>query len=94
MCPKVCQSQRAPDFSEHFFAATLPIIKASGGAVFVLFTSFRHMESFQESLIEATEEDEFVILMQGQTTKRELLESFTSHRNAVFAGHNEFLRRC
>ena len=88
--PEGLPEPKSPDFSEHFFAATLPIIKASGGAVFVLFTSFRHMESFQESLIEATEEDEFVILMQGQTTKRELLESFTSHRNAVLLGTMSF----
>ncbi len=88
--PEGLPAPKDPDFSERFFDATLPIIRAAGGAVFVLFTSFKHMEGFHDLLLDEMLEDEFTVLMQGQTTKRELLTEFQTEDNAVLLGTMSF----
>ena len=67
--------------------AILPIVQASKGRTFLLFTSYR-------ALNEATQfldgQIDFPILSQGQMPKRELLEAFQSLGNAVLLGTSSF----
>ena len=73
-------------FNQVLFDEVLPILQASKGGTFVLFTSFRMMQQFEEKL----EEYEFTILTQGETSKRELLKEFTEKTNCVLLGTMSF----
>jgi len=67
--------------------AVLPVIKASGGRAFLLFTSYRALNeatAWLESRID------YPILCQGQMPKRDLLEEFQSIGNAVLLGTSSF----
>lgn len=79
-------------FSDALFNEVLPIITASSGGVFVLFTSFRVMQSFEERLIEHSEQggEKFEILTQGDTSKRELLREFVDKDKSVLLGTMSF----
>ncbi|MEO0369800.1 MAG: ATP-dependent DNA helicase, partial [Pseudomonadota bacterium] len=81
---------RDQKFTEHFFASVLPVLKASQGGVFILFTSFRQLDACAQMLEEQMEDDEFTVLIQGQTTKRALLEKFSKHDNAVLLATMSF----
>jgi len=61
-------------------------LQASKGAAFVLFTSFRIMQQFEEKLADY----EFNILTQGDTSKREMLKEFVEKPNSVLLGTMSF----
>ena len=88
--PEGLPEPRSADFPKSFFDATLPLLRASGGATFVLFTSFKQMELYWDALDEQVDAKEFTVLMQGQTTKRELLSQFETTNNAVLLGTMSF----
>ncbi len=73
-------------FVEALFNEVLPILQASRGAAFVLFTSFRIMQQFEEKLAEY----EFNVLTQGETSKREMLKEFVDKPNSVLLGTMSF----
>jgi len=73
-------------FNQVLFEEVLPVLEASKGAAFVLFTSFRMMQQFEENLSEKG----FEVFTQGETSKRELLKSFTSKPNSVLLGTMSF----
>ncbi|GAA6139640.1 ATP-dependent DNA helicase [Arenicella sp. 4NH20-0111] len=79
-------------FSDALFNEVLPVITASAGGVFVLFTSFRVMQRFEERLIEQAEQggEKFEILTQGDTNKRELLREFVEKDKSVLLGTMSF----
>jgi len=70
------------------FAEVLPILKASQGCAFVLFTSFRVMKEF-EQMLTASEHD-FSVLMQGDSNKSDLLEKFVTKRKSILLGTMSF----
>ncbi len=74
------------NFIDALFDEVLPILQASQGGAFVLFTSFRIMQQFEEKLADY----EFNILTQGDTSKRELLKSFVQVDNSVLLGTMSF----
>ena len=74
------------NFNQALFDEVLPVLEASKGGTFVLFTSFRMMQQFEEKLSEY----EFSILTQGDTSKRELLNEFVKKPNAVLLGTMSF----
>lgn len=74
------------NFVDALFDEVLPILQASNGGAFVLFTSFRILQSFEEKLAD----HEFNILTQGDTSKRELLKSFEQKENSVLLGTMSF----
>jgi ATP-dependent DNA helicase DinG len=79
-----------PQHSGYTVAAmqsVLPIIKASNGRAFLLFTSYRALNEAARFL---EGQFDFPILMQGQMPKRELLEAFQSLGNAVLLGTSSF----
>ena len=85
--PEAMPQPKSEEFASVLYERVLPILRASKGGAFVLFTSFKIMQSFEEQLSEL---DEFTVLMQGETSKGELLKSFTSSPNAVLLGTMSF----
>ncbi len=79
-------------FADALFDEVLPVLTASAGGAFVLFTSFRVMQNFEERLYEETKDSEtkFNVLTQGDTSKRELLREFVEKDNAVLLGTMSF----
>lgn len=65
----------------------LPVLEASGGRAFLLFTSYRAMHE-AAGLLEGRLD--YPVLMQGQMPKRELIEAFQSVGNAVLLGTSSF----
>ncbi|MCC6609100.1 MAG: ATP-dependent DNA helicase [Burkholderiales bacterium] len=72
--------------------AALPVIRASGGRAFLLFTTLRAMRRAHVRLGEALRESglAFPLLVQGQGTRSALLERFRRLRNAVLVGAASF----
>jgi len=73
-------------------AVSLPVIQASRGRAFVLCTSLRAMREVHALLKEAFSEQgmEYPLLMQGESTRTELLDRFRAHGNAVLVGSQSF----
>ena len=85
----------APNQSAHteaVIAAALPVLKASGGRAFLLFTSLRALDRAQALLREAFARDglDFPILVQGEGSRTELLDRFRFLGNAVLLGSQSF----
>ncbi len=90
--PEGMPAPKDDGFGDAVFAEVLPLITASKGGAFVLFTSFRVMQQFEERLIECKESGgaKFNILTQGDTSKRELLREFVEKENSVLLGTMSF----
>jgi len=73
-------------------AAALPVLQASGGRAFVLSTSLRAMREIHALLKEAFIDNgiESPILLQGDSSRTELLERFRKLGNAVLVGSQSF----
>ncbi len=87
--PEGLPEPKDPDFTDAMFDEVLPILRASRGGAFVLFTSFRIMQKFEQRL-EDEAGDEFEVLMQGETSKRDLLKAFTDKPASVLLGTMSF----
>ncbi len=81
-----------PAYNASVVAACLPLIQASRGRAFILCTSLRAMREIHALLKDAFAENgmEYPILLQGESTRSELLERFRSHGNAVLVGSQSF----
>ncbi len=73
-------------------AVSLPVIQASKGRAFVLCTSLKAMREVHALLKDAFASVgmEFPLLMQGESTRTELLDRFRTHGNAVLVGSHSF----
>jgi len=82
----------SPTYTAVVAAVSLPVIQASRGRAFVLCTSLKAMREIHALLKEAFAEKgmEYPLLMQGESTRTELLERFRSHGNAVLVGSQSF----
>ncbi len=85
--PEAMPPPKSDEFASALYDRVLPVLRASEGAAFVLFTSFRIMKLFEQQL---TELEEFKVLTQGETSKRELLNSFVNTPNSVLLGTMSF----
>jgi ATP-dependent DNA helicase DinG len=81
--PQPYQSSRAPAL----VALAKPLIKASGGSCFMLFTSYRMMNEVARLLAEQIDNP---LLVQGQQSKRILLEAFITNKEAVLLATASF----
>ncbi len=72
--------------------AALPVVEASGGRAFLLFTSLRAMREAHETLkIEFEARGlPFPLLLQGESPRTELLDRFRKLGNAVLVGSQSF----
>lgn len=90
--PKDMPEPNSPGYTASVAAAALPVIKASDGRAFVLCTSLRAMREVHALLKEAFEREglEFPLLLQGESSRSELLERFRKLGNAVLVGSQSF----
>ena len=77
----------AADYTERVIDAALPVLQASRGRAFVLFTSHRALKQAVELLAGKIK---FPLLVQGSAPRSELLEQFRAAGNAVLLGTGSF----
>jgi ATP-dependent DNA helicase DinG len=76
-----------PAFTEAVAAAALPVLQASGGRAFLLFTTLRALRRAHDFLRSRVD---FPLLVQGTGSRSELLRRFRSLGNAVLLGSQSF----
>jgi ATP-dependent DNA helicase DinG len=74
-------------FNENLIDKVRPVIEASQGRAFLLFTSYRSMHAAEKLLHNTID---YPILMQGEYPKHQLLERFREAGNAVLLGTSSF----
>jgi ATP-dependent DNA helicase DinG len=81
-----------PEYTPAVIRAALPLVEASGGRAFLLFTSLRAMREGRALLEEQMQRRnlDFPLLMQGEGSRSELLERFRRLGNAVLIGSQSF----
>ena len=79
-------------FAEEVADAAWPVIRASGGRAFVLCATLRAVERVAARLLECMRADgvELPLLIQGQGTRRSLLQSYRAATGAVLVGSISF----
>lgn len=75
------------DFVQAVVDASIPVINASGGRTFMLFTSYRALNEAAELL---KDEIDFPILVQGDSSQAEMIKQFRKLGNAVLLGTSSF----
>jgi ATP-dependent DNA helicase DinG len=76
-----------PAFTEAVVNAALPVLRASGGRAFLLFTTLRALRRAHDLLRERVP---YPLLVQGTGSRSELLERFRATGNAVLLGSQSF----
>jgi ATP-dependent DNA helicase DinG len=76
-----------PDYIAAVVKAALPVLIASGGRAFLLFTSHR---ALQEAARLLAGKVEFPLLVQGEAPRGQLLDRFRAEGNAVLLGTSSF----
>ena len=84
-----------PNSFEHtdaVVAAALPVLKASGGRAFLLFTTLRALARAREAIAAAFMREglDYPLLVQGEGSRSELLARFRTLGNAVLLGSQSF----
>ena len=79
-------------YTDAVVQAALPLIEASKGRAFLLFTSLRAMQRAYEILQAEFDRKnlKYPLLMQGEGSRNELLSRFREHGNAVLLGSQSF----
>lgn len=85
--PKNMPEPRTPNFVEAVIDAAVPVINASQGRTFLLFTSHK---ALQQATLLLEDRIEYPILVQGDHPKALLIDQFKSHGNAVLLGTSSF----
>lgn len=90
--PNNMPDPNSPSYTSCVVAAAIPILQASGGRAFVLSTSLRAMREIHALLKEAFSEKgiESSLLLQGESSRTELLDRFRQLGNAVLVGSQSF----
>lgn len=76
-----------PAYTAQVVKAALPVIKASAGHAFVLFTSHRALKEAAPLIMNETD---YPVLVQGDAGKTELLDTFRKTRHAILLGTASF----
>ena len=79
-------------YAEAVIEAAWPVVRASGGHAFLLFTSLRAMDRAHEKLARKLEAEglDWPLLLQGRGSKNELLERFRRSPNAILVASQSF----
>lgn len=75
------------DFVEKLVEAAIPVIEASKGRTFMLFTSYRALNEAAELL---KDQLDYPLLIQGESSQRDMIERFKKMGNAVLLGTSSF----
>ncbi len=85
--PRGLPEPNSRQYTAAMMDAVVPVLEATKGRAFILFTSFRALEEAYELLKNRLS---FPLLIQGSLPKRELIEQFKSQGNAVLLATNSF----
>ena len=90
--PRGLPAPNTPAHTDAVVDAALPLLAASGGRAFLLFTSLRALAQARERLAAALARDghAFPLLVQGEGSRSELLVRFRELGNAVLLGSASF----
>lgn len=90
--PEQLPNPLGPDFPEQVADAAWPLIDAAGGRTFVLCTTLRAVDRVADRLKTHMEASgrEFPLLIQGEGTRRALIDQFREAGNAVLVGSVSF----
>ena len=81
--PRDMPDPQHPHYAQKFIEACAPLIEASGGRAFLLFTSYRALAEGVTALEACFPNAAFPVLVQGQGPREALLERFRELGNAV-----------
>lgn len=81
---------QVPGFTDSFVSACAPLLAASGGRAFLLFTSYRGLNEGRAALSRHFPDPPFPVLVQGQSPRDALLKQFRQLGNAVLLGTGSF----
>ncbi|MDP9065781.1 MAG: ATP-dependent DNA helicase [Pseudomonadota bacterium] len=88
--PQGLPEPQHPAFARKFIAACAPLLEASGGRAFLLYTSYRGLTEGVAALKERFPVPPFPVLVQGQAPREALLRSFRELGNAVLLATGSF----
>jgi len=90
--PPALPLPNSPEHTDAVVDAAAPVLRASGGRAFLLFTSLRAMRRAHERLaaLFRAERIDLPLLVQGEGARSELLERFRRLGNAVLLGSSSF----
>ncbi len=90
--PRGLPPPNSPEHTDAVVDAALPLLRASGGRAFLLFTTLRALARARERLAAALEREGLALplLAQGESSRTELLVRFRELGNAVLFGSASF----
>jgi ATP-dependent DNA helicase DinG len=90
--PRDLPQPNSRQHTEAVVAASLPVLRASGGRAFLLFTTLRALNVARELLAEALAREKLAwpLLVQGDGSRSELLARFRELGNAILLGSASF----
>ncbi|MBX9903587.1 MAG: ATP-dependent DNA helicase [Burkholderiales bacterium] len=90
--PQNLPDPNTPDYTAAVVEAALPVVEASRGRAFLLFTSLRAMREAHGLLQDEFKKRgwDYPLLVQGEGSRTELLQRFRSLGNAVLVGSQSF----
>ncbi|MDZ4201845.1 MAG: ATP-dependent DNA helicase [Gallionella sp.] len=90
--PQALPEPNSEGYTEAVVQAALPLIEASKGRAFLLFTSLRAMQRAYDILVAEFDRRglNYPLLIQGEGSRNELLSRFREHGNAVLLGSQSF----
>ncbi|MBW7930394.1 MAG: ATP-dependent DNA helicase [Gammaproteobacteria bacterium] len=86
--PRGVPMPQAADYTAHCLAAVRPVLEASGGRAFLLFTSRRALQ--EAAALLAADAGDYHLLVQGSAPRSSLLADFLRIGNAVLLGTATF----
>ncbi len=88
--PPAMPEPNDPRFAERFIEACAPLLTASGGRAFLLYTSYRALAEGVRALQARFPEPPFPVLVQGEAPREALLAKFRELGNAVLLATGSF----
>jgi ATP-dependent DNA helicase DinG len=88
--PRNMPEPQHPEFAAKFIAACAPLLEASGGRAFLLYTSYRGLAEGVAALKARFPEPPFPVLVQGEAPREALLNRFRELGNAVLLATGSF----
>ena len=88
--PRDMPEPQHPAFAARFIAACAPLLEASGGRAFLLYTSYRGLAEGVAALKARFPDPPFPVLVQGQAPREALLQRFRELGNAVLLATGSF----
>jgi len=88
--PRGMPEPQHPGFARKFIDACAPLLEASGGRAFLLYTSYRGLAEGVIALKARFPEPPFPVLVQGQAPRETLLNQFRELGNAVLLATGSF----